>query len=121
MQPLLKNTRRHDITFHRNGLIRITARVARCLNLNPGDSINIAFDAGEYLLFSIHHHTGRHKAQCHPSKRGSRNFCAHSVSLSSQIFTVLGISAPKVSFMVGEQIERSDNIYLPIITKYPIC
>lgn len=120
MQPLLENTRRHDITFHRNGLIRITARVSRILSLSPGDSVNIAHSGGEYLLFAVRHNVGRHEAQCHPSKRGSRNFCANSIRLCRFLFASLGLDSDKVSFMIGEKMVLSGIVYLPIITASPL-
>ena len=120
MQPLLENTRRHDITFHRNGRIRITARIVRILRLRPGDSINIALSDGEYLLFAVRHNVGRHQARCHPSKRGGRNFCANSIRLCRLFFEALGIQSDRVSFMAGEPTERLGTTYLPIITSAPL-
>ena len=121
MQPLLENTRRHDITFHRSGLIRITARIVRILQLRPGDSINIAVSKGEYLLFAVRHNVGRHEAQCRPAKLGGRNYCANSIRLCRLLFESLGLDSDRVSFMVGERIVSLDTIYLPIITHLPLC
>lgn len=120
MQRLLEHTRRHDLTFHRNGFIRITARVVRILQIQPGDSINIAITNGEYLLFASHHTFGRHEAQCYPSKKGSGNFCANSIRLCRSLFSSIGITRDKVSFLTGEKIEDSGITYLPIITKHPL-
>lgn len=50
MIKLLEHTRRPDISFYRNGTIRIAARVSRMLSLSPGDVINIAVTEGEYLF-----------------------------------------------------------------------
>lgn len=121
MQKLLENTRRHDITFCRNGIIRITARVVHILGLSPGDSINIAFSNGEYLLFATRHNVGRHEGQCRPTKKGSGNFCANSARLCRSLFEALNLSCDKASFMAGEKVELADTIYLPIITKLPLC
>lgn len=122
MIKLLEHTRRPDISFNRDGTIRITARVARTLCLCPGDSINIAVSGGEYLLHAIHHSTdfGRHVAQCFPSKRGSNNLCARSVALCRSLFDMAGITTNRASFIVGEKIERAGTIYVPIITRYPL-
>ena len=121
MQILLPHTRRHDITFHRKGLIRITARVVHALKLKPGDSINIAVSDGEYLLFAVRHKIGRHEAQCHPTKRGGFNYSANSTRLCQSLFMSLGLEADKVSFMVGEPTESQSTTYLPIITHMPLC
>lgn len=122
MIKLLVNTRRPDITFSRNGRIHITARVARMLSLQPGDNINIAHDHGEYLLFATHRDNtiGRHVAQCWPTKKGSRNFCANSVTLCRLLLSESNISADKAAFMVGEPICKEGNIFAPIITKLPL-
>lgn len=121
MQILLENTRRHDITFCRNGIIRITARVARILDISPGDSINIAFSNGEYLLFATRHKVGRHEGRCRPTKKGSGNFCANSARLCRSLFEALGLACDKASFMAGEKVELADTVYLPLITHMPLC
>lgn len=123
---LLPHTRRPDITFLRNGRIRITARLARILSLHPGDSINIArCDDGaghiEYLLHAFHTNgRGRHQAQCYPTKKGSNNYCANSAHLCCTLLSALHISADKASFMVGESFTRGNTIYVPIVTKHPL-
>ena len=125
MITLLKSTRRPDITFYRNGTIRLTAGIIKSLAISPGDSINIAVENGEYLLYSISHEKGtnlhRFEAQCYPSKRGGgRNFCANSVRLCRNLLAAIGSSAKKVAFNVGESIEINGTSYLPIITLNPL-
>lgn len=122
MIKLLEHTRRPDVSFSRNGTIRITARVARVLALRPGDSINIAVSNGEYLLHAIHlvNNIGRHEAQCYPTKKGSRNYCAYSVRLCRSLLDSVGVTADKAAFMVGEAFVRGNTTYVPIITLYPL-
>lgn len=122
MIKLLEHTRRPDISFHRNGIIRITARLARALSLRPGDAINIAVNDGEYLLHAtrLPSAIGRHLAQCHPTKKGSANYCAHSVRLCRALLDELGIDAAGASFMVGEPCSRGGVTYVPIITLHPL-
>ncbi len=122
MIKLLQRTRRPDITFSRNGRISITARVVRLLSLQPGDSINVAFHAGEcYLLASRHHNAvGRHIAQCYPTKKGSRNYCANSVTLARLILDHCQIRSQRASFLVGKEETRGGEVYLPIIYKMPL-
>ena len=122
MIKLLENTRRPDITFCRNGTIRITANVARALSLRPGDSINIAVSNGEYLLYAIHpsNKIGRHEARCYPTKKGGYNYGAKSVRLCRTFLDKLGFSGESASYMVGEAIEISNTIYVPIITLRPL-
>lgn len=148
VKKLLEHTRRPDISFHRNGTIRITARVARMLSLLPGDAINIAItdaeflrqreqsgacsgSAGrsrqcgqpEYLLFAVRHQdtSHRYEAQCYRSKRGGgENYCANSVRLCRALFNSIGVKSERVSFMAGEAIMRNTVRYVPIITLHPL-
>ena len=122
MINLLEYTRRPDIFFYRNGTIRIKAHVARILSLCPGDIINIAVNQGEYLLHAsrVKNCIGRREAQCYPTKKGSDNYCANSVRLCRLLLSAIGSPADKVAFNIGEPIEISGKIYIPIITKNPI-
>ena len=120
MIRLLENTRRHDITFNRNGQIRITARIVRLLGLSSGDAINIAANSGEYLLYAIHDPFGRHQARCYPSNKRSHNFVANSAKLARALLDSCNITSDKAEFMIGEPITIQDKKYLPIITARPI-
>ena len=122
MRKLIDNTRRPDISFHRNGRIRINARIVRALAIKPGDAINIAVSNGEYLLYAIHlpQHAGRHEAQCRPTNRGGHNYCAFSVRLCAALFEACGISNRRASFMTGEPITTENDTYIPIITRRPL-
>ena len=122
MKKLLEHTRRPDITFRRNGQILITARVARILSLRPGDSINIACAAGEYLLYAVHRNscTGRHIARCYRTNKSGNNFCANSVDLCRSILAIANVSTDRVSLMTGEAITSGDTVYLPLITRRPL-
>lgn len=122
MIKLLEHTRRPDISFSRDGTIRITSRVVRVLSLRPGDSINIAVSEGEYLLHAIRHTDGigRHIARCFLSKRGGNTLCAQSVALCRALLDAVGISGNHASFMAGQAIERAGVKYIPIITLHPL-
>lgn len=120
MIKLLEHTRRPDISFYRNGVIRITTRLARTLSLQPGDALNILFVNGEYLLYAIHNCRGRHEAQCYPSNFGGNNYCANSVRLCRALFNSIGSSANKVAFMAGDAFIKNNIQYVPIITKFPL-
>lgn len=122
MIKLLEHTRRPDISFSRNGIIRITARVARVLALRPGDAVNIAVSNGEYLLHAAHrvNNIGRHEAQCYPSKKGGGNYCANSVRLCRALLDSTGAKGDTVAYMVGEPFVRDNTTYVPIITRHPI-
>ena len=120
MRSLLQNTRKPDITFYRDGRILITARIARILEIKPGDAINIALDDKEYLLYAKHNLNGRHEAQCYPTKKGSNNLCANSIKLSRALLDKCNILALKASFMVGEVIIIQEQKFCPIIIGKPL-
>lgn len=122
MIRLLQKIRRHDISFSRNGVIRISARLARSIALSPGDSVNIAIHDGEYLLYAIHNTIPDrcYTARCFQSKRGGgNNLCAQSVSLCRSLLDRIDPTASSLSFMAGETIIIDDTPYAPIITRNP--
>lgn len=122
MIKLLEHTRRHDLSFHRNGTIRIAANVARILSLHPGVSINIAESNGEYLLYAVHHPNSNHRcvAKCYRSKRGAEHYCANSVRLCRALFKSIGVDAERISYLAGDPIEKNGVTYVPIITLHPL-
>lgn len=145
MIKLLENTRRPDITFYRDGTIRITAYVARLLSLSSGDSINIVLNCDkcasrvigtspdkyecqfcgkqvEYLLSvkQLSRTIGRHEARCFQTNKKGNNYCAHSVKLCRAFFASIGFTGDKVGFIVGEAFTKNECTYLPIITKRPL-
>lgn len=122
METLLNQTRRPDITFCRNGRIFISARVARLLDISPGDSINIAVTDGEFLLFAMRHPMGfgRNIARCFPTRKHSRNLSANSVELCLKFFAACNIHAQRAAFFTGESLSSGQTTYLPIITRHPI-
>lgn len=124
MIRLLSHTRRPDISFHRNGTIRIAARVVHALSISPGDTINIAVSGNEYLLYACAHSatdtTVRFQARCYPTKRRSRNYRALSASLCRALLDSIGLSAQSAAFFTGEPLMRDGAVYLPIITLSPL-
>lgn len=79
MQTILQTTRRPDVSFFPSGKIDITARVARMLDLHPGDVIDVAIDGREFLLFvRVRQASGNHEAMVRPTKRRSHNLRCYS-------------------------------------------
>lgn len=106
MESIIGNSRRPDVTFYVNGRIDITSRVARILQLNEGDVIDIGLQQGEYYLYVKNRANtlvGKHEAQCSASKKKSMNFRAYSKKLSS---AVLAFSkSDKARIPIGEVVE----------------
>lgn len=121
MKMLLQSTRRPDISFCRDGRISVTAKVARALDIRPGDSINVAFQLDEcFLVCEKHSGVGRHVAQCHPSNRGSRRLCANSVALARAMLDRCGVAGPRAAFFTGQAVRIGGRLCLPIIHKMPL-
>ncbi len=121
MNKILQHSRRPDISFCRSGRIYISSRIVKFLDIRRGDSINIAFNEGECLLYvSGRGNAYRNVAQCFPTKTGSKHFCANSVALARGLLDIIGIKAKAVKFFVGEPMSIANTTYLPIIYKQPI-
>lgn len=122
MKKLLQRTRRPDISFCRNGRISLSARVVKVLSLQPGDSINVAFHLGECYLLASHNDNaaGRRIATCYPTKKGSRNFCANSVTLARLMLDKCNVPGLRASFLVGKGESIDGEVCLPIIYKMPL-
>jgi bifunctional DNA-binding transcriptional regulator/antitoxin component of YhaV-PrlF toxin-antitoxin module len=117
MDKIIGNTRRPDITFYKSGRIDITARVAKLLDINEGDVIDIATDGMEYYLMverSGKNVVGRHEGRCYKTYGGNcRNMRAYSVRLARAVLK----SGDILRLPVGEVEEREGQRYLPIIVR----
>lgn len=129
MTSLLPNTRRPDVTFHPNGRIDITARIAKMLHLQRGDVIDVALSSGEYLLYVRLRNsqcTGRHEAAAMPTNKGKRennNFRAYSSRLCKAVCNeVFGADyCGTAKFPAGHPIVFGPNgTGVPIITRNPL-
>lgn len=121
MIKLLEHIRRPDVSFFYDGKIEITARIANALSLKPGDAINIMSHDGEFYLFvNKTSEIGKYHAQCYPTKKGSRNYRAHSSVLCRNVMRACGVHSSKVALACGEPVSISGKIYLPLITKNPL-
>lgn len=120
MTSTLENTRRPDITFHSDGRIDITARVAKALSLHPGDVIDIAHDGSEYYLYVKHRNAvGRHEAQCAATYKGRtcNNLRAHSRRLCQAVLKVNG-NYTTARLPVGEPVQHNSlGTTLPVIIR----
>lgn len=121
MISLLDKTRKHDISFHRNGKIDITARVAKALNLSSGDVINVAVDNSECFLYVSHKAdecVGNHEAQCSSTKNLSNNLRAYSVRLCRAIMDLVNCSDQQVIHLnCGEKVMKGNKPFLTLIIR----
>lgn len=126
MKHLLENTRRHDIAFHANGRIEISAHVTRVLGILPGDVIDIAVDerTREVYLYVKHRQpAGRHKAQCYRTGKGRtcNSLRAYSVEICRQVLDIRGDKVRQVKLPVGDPVDLQGAQALPLIIRFKSC
>ncbi|MDE6297861.1 MAG: hypothetical protein K2L89_08435 [Muribaculaceae bacterium] len=123
MKPLLESTRRPDIEIRRNGRISLSARIVRILTLEPGDTVSVDIENGEYYL-SLRARAGeligRHHARCYPANRNSSHYRLSSVRLATSLLHACGITGNRASLICGEPVTIQGKIRIPIITKTTI-
>ena len=120
MQSILGNSRKSDITFHCNGRICIAARVAKLLNLQHGDVIDILNGEGEYYLVVKHHAPviGRHEGMIYRSNKQGNHCLASSTRLCRYILDECH-AAEHIKLCCGELVTLPIyGLALPIIIKY---
>lgn len=122
MISILGNTRKPDVNFLACGRISISARVAKVLNLAPGDVIDLMDDNGETYLYVKHRApvVGRHEGMIFRSNPRGRHFIASSVRLCRYIFSKCN-TTQKVALCCGPVVNLpAHGIAMPIITKLPL-
>lgn len=93
MIEVLGTSRKPDVTFRKNGAIDISAWVSKRLGLRSGDTIGVAYDGNDYLLFvraKREQIIGRHHAVCYATNRGSHNHRCHSTALCRKVLHLAG-------------------------------
>lgn len=121
MTSLLPNSRRPDLTVNISGRIDITCRIARLLNLQPGDVIDVCKSGMEYYLYVRHlaaNIVGRHEGQCFPTSRGGRgSFRTWSVRLAKAIRAASGCEDFILRLPCGAAEVINEKVYVPIIIR----
>ena len=122
MKSILTRTRRHDLTFYRNGRIDITSRVAKMLGLTAGDVIDIAIEGMEYYLYVAHNGTditGRHEAQLYATNHGK---VCRNLRCSSKRLTRAVLAMHPDEDVVRLYAGRAEQLITPegVITAVPI-
>ena len=119
MQSILGNTRKADITFHADGRIDISARLAKTLPIHKGDVIDVLTDGVEYYLYVKLKApaVGRHEAVCFPTHSRSHHFRAWSKRLCR---AMLPAGMDHAALAAGVPVELAAGIAIPIICKHII-
>ncbi len=121
MTSLIPISRRPDITVNVTGRIDITCRIARLLDLHPGDVIDVCQSGPEYFIYLRHKAAeirGRHEGQCFPTSRGGRgSYRTWSVRLARAIRAAGGFEDLVLRLPCGEAVTINEKIYIPIIIR----
>lgn len=120
MTSLLPDSRRPDMSVCFSGRIDITSRVARMLNLHPGDVIDICHSGSEYYLYvriSASEAVGRHEGQCYPTSNSAAGgtFRVWSARLARAILDASGSGNRKLRFPCGLPVIINNKTYIPAI------
>lgn len=122
MESLLGNTRKPDISFFKDGHINITARIAKSLNIEEGDVVDILKDDRELYLYvkaKSNDLVGLHTNRCRSTRRkeGYRNFRANCKRLCDAIFEICH-GSEVVQLAAGECFEMENiGLVVPLITR----
>lgn len=123
MKSILMEARRPDITFHRSGLIELTSRIAKMLDLHDNDAIDILRPDDDYVMpdcyLVVHKDAMGSRPRVRPSHKGkriNRHYRAHSVVMCRYILRLCH-QQERVSLNVGERVTLHPYGYaLPLIT-----
>lgn len=118
MVSLLGNSRKHDIVVFNSGRIDISARIAKMLNIQDGNILDIMIDKGELLLYVKHRNPvfGKHEAVVKFSNRYGKHCRLHSKKIAQFIIDKTnGLTSVRLS--IGEPVFYENEMMLPIITK----
>ena len=117
METILRNSRRHDISFHPSGKIDISAHIARRLTLTPGDVIGIAREDGEWYLYvrlRAGQYQGRHEGRVWATAHGKGTFRTASKTITRTILQAAGTETI-LRCPCGAEFERDNKTYITII------
>lgn len=124
MQQIITISRRPDITFYPDGRIDITARIARALNLQHGDVIDIAINGTEryiYVRRRADKVNGRHCATVYATKHGSNNFRCYSRQLCQAMLSTASDSHNPLRCPAGQVIQNEQyGTMMALIYKFNI-
>ena len=123
MTSIIAKSRRPDVTFYPDGHIDLTANVAKLLQLQSGDVIDIAQSGAEYLMYVRLRNAdriGRHVAQVYPTKKGkhrSNNFRCHSIGIYYVMQSILNSAKGPIRLNIGQPVTLTTyGPAIPLIT-----
>lgn len=123
MESLIKQYRKPDIKFFRDGRIYITARIAKEMDLKTGDAIDIIYGKGRYYLcISRRNAPMGYVARCYRPRKSSRFMRCNSTEITSGILRAAG-ARDKAYLLAGraELIPEIGQFALPLNVSNNLC
>ena len=117
MKSILLNSRKHDISFHANGKIDISAHIARKLSLAPGDVIDIVQTGGKWYLYVKLHagtYAGRHTGAVWSTAHGKGTFRTWSKTMTKAVLAAAGATG-RLRCPCGSEFQYGSTKYITII------
>lgn len=130
MRSVIDNTRRPDVIFYRNGKIEIAANVAKTLNLQAGDVIDIITNNIEYYLvirYKANEVVGNHDGKVMRSNKRGNHLRCYSKKICNKIFSICNFEVN--SYLYFEKVRLACGLLtdlsthgkaLPLIIKNPL-
>lgn len=120
MKSILMNSRCHDLTVHGSGQIDISARVARRLELQTGDVVDVLHDDGGELYLYVKYrkgeYAGRHKGRVWAAKHGGRGtYRTWSKTLAEALLRAARSEGDLLRCPCGEEREQEGRRLITII------
>lgn len=119
MKSFISSSRKHDISFHHNGRIDISAHLAKRLSLSPGDVIDILKHQGEwYICVKLRAGTyiGRHIGKVWHASGHKGTFRTQAKPVTNAILAELG-NPKSFHCPVGEDFIHDNMLFITIIYK----
>lgn len=131
MRSLIDNTRRPDVVFYRNGKIEIAANVAKTLNLQAGDVIDIITNNIEYYIvvkYKANEVVGNHDCKVMRSNKRGNHLRCYSTKICNKIFSICNFELDS-SYLYSDKVRLACGLpttlpthdrALPLIIKNPL-
>lgn len=119
MEHLIKNSRRHDITISTSGIMSLSARLVRMLDIQDGDTINVGCDKDNYYIYVAYRRQEavRCKAKCYSLNKSGRCMRCCSKELAMGIINKVAKGQRTVKLPIGNAMLLNGRVAVPLITK----
>lgn len=117
MISIIDKHRKHDFIFRDNGIIDVSAHVARLLKMSRGDVVDIVSNDGELYITVTHKNSadnGRYFGRVYATCHGKGTFRLCSKDMARRVLD-MAREENKLRCPAGEIVEHEGNKYVTII------